>query len=139
MQSLANRFHATAGIELKPWVFSLGWGLDSAPNFQNYIVSAGIDLFKVMEKLDIIPTPYHAPRAGVFPKVNYLSDEGLARPLVKEWVSKGPSIDPIDIGLNIPKKVQNKVKDVGKGVYNAVKTGLTPEAKANAKKTEKTP
>ena len=104
----SDRLHGTIGMEFKPWILSVGWGLDSSYNYKNYLGSIGIDVFKVMEKLEIIPAMWRPPYAGPFPKPTYFSDEGLARPLVKNWVQQGPALDPFKIGLAIPGKIEEK-------------------------------
>lgn len=112
IQGALDRIHLTTGVETKPWIFTIGWGIDRSAGYRNYLVTLSIDIFKVMEKLDLIPRPWHPPHGGFLPPITFLSDEGLARPLVKDWIPQGPQIDPIQVGLDIPRKVEEKVKSI---------------------------
>lgn len=117
IQGTSNRLHATAGVEIKPWIFSFGAGIDAANQYRNYIVSVGIDIIKTFEESDIIPPLWHPPYRGVFPKPTRYSDEGLARPLVKDWAAQHrTNMDPIEIGKQIPKKIEEKAKEFGEAV-----------------------
>lgn len=122
VQGESNRLHGTAGVELKPWIFTVGTGVDSAHDYRNVLVSLSVDIFKVMAKLDFIPTPWHPRYTGFFHDPFTNSDENLARPLVRDWRSHGPELDPFDIGLNIPSKISEKAQEVVKSV-----TGVEPE------------
>jgi hypothetical protein len=119
IQGLPNRLHATTGIEVKPWIFSLGLGLDTSRNFENYIFSFGIDVFRVMEKLDIIPPVWRPPYHGFLPSPLSRSDEGLARPLVKKWNPIGSPLDPIEVGLAIPEKIEKKAVEFSNDIIKA--------------------
>ncbi|OFZ84040.1 MAG: hypothetical protein A2603_15770 [Bdellovibrionales bacterium RIFOXYD1_FULL_55_31] len=118
----ASRVHATGGIETKPWIFTIGWGIDASAGYKNYLVTAGLDLFKVMQKMDLIPKPWSPSPAGTFPNVDGISDVGLSRPLVKNWKPHGPEINPIRIGLGLPKKIQQKVIKAGKEIKKEIQT-----------------
>lgn len=105
------RPHITAGLEVIPWVLVAATGVDIAPGYLNFLLGFGVDLVRVFEKLELIPERYFPPRGGFLPAIAHLSDEGLPRPLVKNWVQKGPTIDPIKAGMNLPTKVEERAKD----------------------------
>lgn len=119
IEGAGARFHKTAGIEMKPWIFTIGWGIDSAPRYSNYLVSFGLDVFKIMGKADLIPQPWQPPFGGIGPTPLRNNDEGLARPLVDDWKPKGPEIDPIKAGLDIPTRLEEKVIETGKTIQKA--------------------
>jgi hypothetical protein len=100
-----NRLHLTYGVEIKPWIFTIGIADDSAAGYRNQIFSFGIDIFKVMAKLDLIPKVPRPDSAGIFPNPFYLSDSSLTRPLVENWEPSEDDIDPIQAGLDFPKKL----------------------------------
>ncbi len=110
-----SRYHGTIGIETKPWVFTTGFAFDLSQHYRNYILSIGVDVFRVFEKVDLIPKIWRAPQAGWFPKPFIFSDEGLSRPMVAEWKPQGPDMDPIKIGLDIPKRLKEKIIEIGGG------------------------
>ena len=115
------RLHETTGIEVKPWILTVGWALDYASNYRNYIFSLGVDIFAAMAKLDIIPTAWQPPSAGIAPKPTTFSDEGLPRPIVKNWQSHGPDMNPFKVGLDIPKNIQKKATEIGETVGKTAK------------------
>lgn len=129
-----NRFHYTAGIEVKLWIFNIGFGVDAAADFRNYITGVGIDPFALMTKLGLIPKTDNERLQGVFPSPMRRSDEGLTRPLVANWNTAGPDVNPVDIGLKIPGKIgkgvkkmtDKNIKDVGSGLLDAIES--IPEA-----------
>ncbi len=121
VKQTANRFHKTLGMELKVWVISLGWGYDAATGYQNYMGSLGVDVFKVLAKLKVIPTAISPPRGGWFPDPVYLSDGGLARPLVANWKDTGQNVDPIKTGLDLPSKIGNAIINTPKMLIHAPK------------------
>lgn len=106
-----DRLHFTTGIEVKPWILSLGWGLDLAPDYRNYLVSLSIDVVKTMTKLDIIPRTSSTHASQFLPRPGNLSEAGLARPLMRNWRPQR-QIDPIEAGLAVPGKVAEKIENV---------------------------
>jgi hypothetical protein len=154
----SDRLHWTIGAEVKPWIFGLGWGLDEARGYKNYLVSFGVDLFKLAWKLDWIPRPWQPPRAGWLPSPMHFSDEGLSRPLVKDWKPQGPDLDPIKVSRELPgrfkkniadapKKLGEDFKDAGVDMFKAIiqipsiiipkKKPAAPYANKKPKKTKK--
>lgn len=107
-----NRVHVSAGVEAKPWIFTMGLGIDVSKHYRNYLASFGLDVFKVMQKLDLIPTPWRPGYAGFGVDPRHLSDEGLPRPLVENWRQRGPRINALEAGLNIPNRIEQKVQDL---------------------------
>jgi hypothetical protein len=104
-----NRIHVTWSVELQPWILFFGWGVDRSEKYTNQIFSGGINAGKLMRILDIIPKIKKTSPGGIFPNPFVLADSGLARPLVKNWSDhEVPGI--VEVGLGIPKKIQNKVK-----------------------------
>jgi hypothetical protein len=138
IQNAPSRLHGTVGIEVKPWILSLGWGLDTSTNYRNYFGSIGVDVFKVMEKLDIIPAMWRPPYAGIAPKPGHFSDEGLSRPLVRDWKPRGPKFDPIEIGLNIPQKIQEKAEKISKDVVDVFKESFSASPTPNSRRPKPT-
>ena len=125
-----GRFHFTSGLEVKPWILSLGWAMDTAPDYRNYLVSVSIDVIKTMTKLELIPKLPSHHSEKFLPEPGYLSDAGLARPLVRHWKPQR-EIDPISAGLAVPSKIAEKIENVG----NAVANVFAPEARASEKPT----
>ena len=65
--------------------FDLGWGLDEARFYQNFIVSIGFDLGRVLRKLDLIPPRRDYPYGEALPNPTKLSDQGLPHALDNNW------------------------------------------------------
>lgn len=129
IENTSDRLHFSGGFEVKPWIFNFGLGLDVASGYRNYLVSIGVDIFKIMSKLDLIPTPWRPPLGGWLPDPRHYSDEGLARPLVKDWNPHGKEIDPIQVGLDLPNKVEEKIEKAAQDFTNAFSKKPTPKAK----------
>ena len=137
IQGESSRLHGTGGIEGKFWFVTTGYGIDLSSNYQNHLFSIGIDVFKGMEMLKLIPRAWHAPRGGWFPNPFYLSDEGLARPLVKDWHPQGPDMNPIKIGLNIPHQINEEIKKFTKPKPSKKPKSSTRGRKKSPQKIEK--
>ncbi len=135
-EKTSDRFHQTVGMEIKPWIFNLGWGLDIASGYRNYIVSLGINPFKIMSKIDLIPTPWHPRYAKAFPPPFYQSDQGLSRPLVKHWVAHDPDLNPIQIGLNIPHNIEKKSEKISQAISDILSPPKKKRKLAHPKKLE---
>ncbi len=113
IQDTKNRMHITGGLEIDPWIFSLGWGLDYGVGYQNYIYTAGLDIIKIAKKLDLIPQGWHPPTGGFLPPPLQMSDEGLARPLVENWKEHPENLSVLEIGKAIPKRIHERLKRTG--------------------------
>ncbi|MCU1281363.1 MAG: hypothetical protein JWM53_4909 [bacterium] len=108
-----NRLHGTGGVEARIWIFTVGAGVDGASQYQNYILSVGADVFGVLARLKMMPTAYTPPYGKLFPPLYRFSDEGLARPLVKNWRPIGPDLDPIKVSIGIPRNLARGVRNAG--------------------------
>ena len=137
-----NRLHGTAGIEARIWIFTLGAAVDEASHYENGIVSFGADIFGILARLKVIPTGYASPRGGMFPRPWLFSDEGLARPLVHDWAPRGPDLNPITVGIGIPRNLERGLRNAGQEMKQIVEdvakamdaTNETPETRAAADK-----
>lgn len=128
-----SRLHFTSGIEVKPWIFTLGFGLDFAPNYSNLLTGIGIDIIRVATKLKIIPKPYSPPRRGLLPDPTGLSDEGLARGLVEHWKPRGPDMNVIKVIREIPDRAEKQV-DAAKNALKGTGFIIGDDKKGKAKK-----
>jgi hypothetical protein len=106
-----SRYHKTGGLEVKPWIFTVGFGIDAAPDYQDYAASINVDIFKMLEQFSMIPSR-NLPHVGLLPNPFFMSDLGLAPPLVKDWESDSTGIDPIQVGIALPGKVLEGVSSV---------------------------
>jgi len=120
IQNTPDRLHGTFGFDLHPWIFDLGVGLDSSTNYKNYLLSFGLNISKLFEKLSLIPSEQHPPQNKILPRPDRLSEEGLPRPLVKNWNPKehveNPENNFIQVGLNLPVKLEKKIRDISQAV-----------------------
>jgi hypothetical protein len=111
IRDTSNRIHGTGGVEARIWIITVGGGVDVASNYRSYLLSVGVDVFGLMARIGMIP-PFGTPAAGrMFPKPWSFTDLGLARPLVERW-QPTRDLDPIAVGLGIP-------KNLGQGISNA--------------------
>jgi hypothetical protein len=135
----SNRVHATGGLEVKPYVFTVGIGTDLSSGYSNFILSVGVDLLQVLERVKIVPTPYSPPHQGFLPSAIRLSDAGLPRPMVKDWVQKGPDMNPIEVIKKIPERTKVAVKELKKDwkAYKKKKKRAEKKAHENAQENEK--
>jgi hypothetical protein len=102
-----SRLHGTVGLEVKPWVINLGWAMDQARYYQDFIFSVGVDLGKLLSRLGLIPPLPQYPYGGVFPDPVHLSDAGLGHALDSGWKQRDDNV--IHIGLKMPRKIQQKI------------------------------
>jgi hypothetical protein len=110
-----GRLHGTLGFEVNAWVFNLGWALDEAKSYQNFISSIGVDVIRILRKIDVVPDDYQPKPAGFLPDPRVFSDDGLPRPLVTRWRKRqgdqGDIKDVIQIGKQIPKKLGERLEE----------------------------
>jgi hypothetical protein len=79
---------------------------------------------------------WRPPFVGVLPKPIRFSDEGLARSLSKNWTQHGPDMNPIEIGLKIPSRIQTKAKEISNNVSEMLNTEDQNQKKSKKKKTK---
>lgn len=115
-----SRLHATFGLQANPWIFYVGGGFDISANYDNYLFSLGLDLVELMKKLDLVPPMPHPPYRGLLPPPTHFSDEGLARPLVKDWQDDGSQLSPLEFGREIQKRIQEKAKELSDDVKKSL-------------------
>jgi hypothetical protein len=124
LKDRSSRVHATGGVELK-WAFvNFGLGFDVASSYQNFLGSIGIDPFAVMERLDLIPRPATQSPRGFLPGPLHVSDDGLSSALRDQprIQPERSGLDPIQIGIDIPKKIEEKVRNFSPGgLINSLK------------------
>jgi hypothetical protein len=107
-----TRMHVTGSIEVEPWIVNLGWGFDLAPDYRNIIFSGTVDLGMLAEILRVVPRPKRPPIGGLLPSPYFLSDEGLSRPMVANWVeTTEDEEDMIEVGRDLPSKVRNRIEN----------------------------
>jgi hypothetical protein len=108
----SSRMHLTGSLEIEPWIFNFGWGFDIASNYRNTIYSGTVDLGQLAEILDIIPRPNRPAARGVLPSPQFLSDEGLARPMATHWGNRSENRpDVIELGKELPDKLRDRIVD----------------------------
>ncbi len=116
IDSLPTRLHLTFGLEAKWSFLNFGLALDRAASYDNYIASIGVDPFRIMELMDVIPRRRTLPPRGFLPDPWYESDEGLATHLRNaREKSPGPGLDPLEVGRQIPNKLEQRVRDFTPG------------------------
>ena len=115
-----GRLHGSAGIEGRVWIVTLGAGVDIADQYRNYLVSIGVDVFNLMARLQMIPTAQVPPYGRILPRPDFLSEEGLARPLVEHWDSAQPEVDPVKAGLELPDKIKPGIENARKAIEDFI-------------------
>ncbi len=136
----ASRLHFTGSVEVEPWIFSFGWGFDLAPEYRNTVFSGTVDLGQLAEILRIVPRPRRPLVGGVLPNPYFLSDEGLARPMVRHWVEEEENPDILEVGRELPSKLRNRIENpdssleaIGKDLVETLETVPT-DVKASSRK-----
>ena len=124
IDSAPDRFHRTIGVETKFWFVNVGFAIDGASGYRNYLFGIGIDPFAVMTKLKLIPKTDNDRLGGFFPSPLRASEEGLPRPLQEHYDENGPSVNPVDIGLKIPGKIQDQMGHLMDSDFGNVGTGF---------------
>ncbi len=111
------RLHGTVALELRPWFFTFGWGLDGASGYENLLFTFGVDVGKIFRKLRLIPPEYRGPRLGLLPDPTIVSDDGLPRALVRDWKPRAGA-DMLDIGRRIPENLVNGIRDAPNTIHS---------------------
>ncbi|MCM0606110.1 MAG: hypothetical protein KA715_08475 [Xanthomonadaceae bacterium] len=127
IDNAGTRLHWTTALQVNPWIFYFGAGIDvSAPTYQNIIYAAGIDTIKILELLDLIPSLNRKFDNTFFPNVNNIDDTGLSKPLLtpgsEEWqrVKDNPDqeVNILQVGRDLPGKIGIKIKNAPKEIIN---------------------
>jgi hypothetical protein len=107
----SNRFHGTGSLSVNPYFANLGIGIDKAVKYNNFFVSIGVDIVRLVRTFDIIPPDPVPALGGFYPKPFEISADGLPEPLTrdeeKEFAAPSAS-DVTDIIKNVPKNIENK-------------------------------
>jgi hypothetical protein len=119
-----DRVHATGGAEAKFWVINFGAAFDSSAGYRNLLGSVGVDLIRVFERTNLIPRLPHPPYQGFFPSPFYLSERGLPRGLRdrERDADSATDVDPIRIGLDIPRRIGKKTGGVMEGLGDSLES-----------------
>ncbi len=121
IEGVSSRMHVTGGIEVKAWIVTTGLGVDASSNYKNSLFSLGLDLGRILQGLNLMPTPTPPRQAGLFHNPIYLSDEGLARPLVENWQPGGPDMNPLTIIKDLPENVKKEMNVIRDQFYDFAK------------------
>lgn len=106
-----SRPHITAGLQVNPWIFGLGWGVDFATGYQNNVLSFGLDFIKLFQKLDLVPKGTPPIRAGFLPPLTHFSDTGLPQGLAENWTPTG-NPDFLDTVTTFPSRLRDKLEEI---------------------------
>ena len=112
IDSSPNRGHFTTGIEFNIWLVNLGWGIDHASNYNNFIFAGGIDVVRLARKLEFIPVGNPPPQGGWFPNPFHLSYAGLPRAINPEWKFTKDD-DVIEVAKQLPYRIEDKMRKTG--------------------------
>lgn len=107
-----NRGHFTSGIEFNIWLVNLGWGIDHATNYNNFIFAGGIDVVRLARKLEFIPRGNPPPQGGWFPNPIHLSHAGKPRAINPEWKFTKDD-DVIEVTKQLPYRIEEKMRKTG--------------------------
>lgn len=108
-----NRLHFTSALQVNPWFVNTGIGVDRATNYDNFFVSIGFDVVRLVRTFDIIPKDPVPPANKFWPPPLERNSDGLPDGLTagepKRY--KGPSAEDVkEIIENVPKNIEHKVK-----------------------------
>ncbi len=117
IQGKSSRLHGTFGIELTPWFYSLGFGVDRAPRYSNYLVTLGIDIVRALRAFEIIPPDRVPSYNGSLPPPTRVSNIGLPgyvgeHPKENDQVADSgqPTLgDVVDMAEKTPMKIKEKL------------------------------
>lgn len=112
IENAPNRGHFTSSIEFNVWLVNLGWGIDHASNYNNFIFSGGIDVVRMARKLEFIPRGNPPPHGGWFPNPFRLSYAGLPRAINPEW-KHSKDDDVIEVAKQLPYRIEEKIRKTG--------------------------
>jgi hypothetical protein len=119
------RPHLTVGFEVKPWIFGVGFAVDYAPDYSNFLLSFGLDVGRMLQKMKLFPPTWSPPAAGVFPEPFRYRAEGLPRPLNPEWKEKHAAPNVFEVVEQIPERMEDKIEEVkDKGLGGVIDTKL---------------
>ena len=119
-----SRLHGTMAIEIKPWVLNFGWGLDEARFYQNFIYSAGVDVGKLLRRLDLIPPEPNYAYGGILPNPTRISEDGMPHAFVQEWKPRDDNV--FDVGRRMPEKIRDRIRNAPEDIKNLGNDVLNP-------------
>lgn len=128
IQGQSNRAHVTSGLEVNPSFINLGVGFDVASGFQNYIVSAGIDIVRTARAFDIIPKETVPFYRGFFPNIKSISPDGLPSGLSAEDAKRFDKQSVEQVGKIIEDAPANIYKKAS-GIRTSVEVNEAKRAK----------
>jgi hypothetical protein len=111
VQGEPHRLHGTAALQVNPYFLNLGLGVDRATRYNNFFVSIGFDIVRLVRAFDIIPPDPVPPINGFFPEPLEKSSDGLPEPLTigEGKIYSGPTASDVgEIIKNVPKNIENK-------------------------------
>jgi hypothetical protein len=105
------RLHATLGTEIKWSFMGFGLGVDLSSRYDNYLAGISFDPIEALKRFEIVPRASAPPARGLFPRVDYESDEDLAPGLqIHEAKTNGSGPDILQVGKEIPLKLEEKLR-----------------------------
>lgn len=122
---LPSRLHFTGGLEVRPWVLEFGWAVDFSPGYQNMLFLGGLDVVRLMQKLEFLPSDPQPPYGGTLPRMSVPSELGLPRAINSSWRPGALEKQGIlELGKQIPQNIEKKIGKTGdqiqKGFEKAV-------------------
>jgi hypothetical protein len=106
------RPHLTIDIEIKPWIFGGGFALDYAPGYTNFLISVGVDVGRMLQKMEIFPRTWIPLGAGEFPPPFHYRDEGLTHPINPSWKPEHAAPNVFKVIEQIPRRLEDKIDKV---------------------------
>ncbi len=113
IQGQPNRLHSTAALDVNPWFLNLGVGVDRAPKYNNFFVSIGVDVVRILRTFEIIPKETVPPLNGLWPEPFEVNPDGLPNPVThgEESDFSGESVKDVkNIIRDIPQNIENRLK-----------------------------
>ncbi len=114
IEGVSSRFHATAGVSVAAWIFSLGVGVDTASGYLNRNVSAGLNLVRTLQWAELLPTwgtPPPPEDRRLLPDPFVFDEHGLPRNLVDNPGTGHRQIDILEASQEIPKRLEKRISD----------------------------
>jgi hypothetical protein len=123
IEGVPNRLHFTNALQVNPYFVNLGLGVDRATNFDNFFVSVGFDIVRLIRTLRIIPRDPVPPYNAFWPKPFAVQSDGLPDGVTTGEKRKYTSPSAADVE-KIVNDIPTNIGNMFRGVFPADEPAL---------------
>ena len=111
------RLHYTYGLNMSIWLLNINAGADRAEQFHNRSIYVGLNVVKLLQRFELLPTLNTLPPEGtrkLFPNPFVMDERGLALNLVEDPSNSKKGLSLQQATQELPLRLEKKIKDLQK-------------------------